>query len=131
MLASYSGASRDDRRFVLFVLCQLAVVAVLLALCSLTVPVQAPQIALGALAVVVPNSAITLIMRNMNPGALVMFAMLRSFVVAFAVILGFLVLEPLVVPYFIGAGIGVSVITFVPIALTLLRPAPTKDRTKA
>ena len=115
----------------LFVLCQLAVVAVTLAICALTVPAQAPYITIGALAVVVSNAVITLIIRNANPGALVMFAMLRSFVVAFAVILGFLVLEPLTMPYFIGAGIGIAVITFVPIAISLLQPIHTHDSTKA
>lgn len=114
----------------LFVLYQLAVVAVLLALCSLTLPVQAPSITIGALAVVIPNAACTLIMRNASPGALVMFAMLRSIVVASAVILGFLVLEPLAMPYLIGAGLGIAVITFVPIALTLLRPAVARESTK-
>ena len=131
MLVSSSGASRDDRRLVLFVLCQLAAVAVVLAICSIAVPVSAPYVAVGALAVVLPNSVITLIMRNANPGALVMFAMLRSLVVAFAVIVCFLVLEPMSAPYLIGAGLGIAVITFVPIALTLLRPAHTKDSTKA
>lgn len=131
MLASSSGASRDDGRLVLFVLCQLGVVAVILALCSLTLPVQASSIAIGALAAVVPNALITLIMRNANPGVLVMFAMLRSFVVAFALILGFLVLEPLAMPYLIGAALGIGVITFVPVALTLLRPAPAPKSTRA
>ena len=131
MLVSSSGAPRDDRRLVLFVLCQLAVVAVVLAICSIAVPVSAPYLAIGALAVVLPNSVITLIMRNANPGALVMFGMLRSFVVAFAAILGFLVLEPLTMPYLIGVGFGIAVIVFVPIALTLVRPAPTRDWTKA
>ena len=115
----------------LFVLCQLAIVAVVLALCSLAIPVSAPYLAIGALAVVLPNAVITLIMRNANPGTLVMFALLRSFVVAFAVIVCFLVLEPMSAPYLIGAGLGIAVITFVPIALSLLRPAHTSDDTKA
>lgn len=115
----------------LFVLCQLVVVAVLLAICSLVVPVSASYLAIGALAVVLPNAGITLVMRNANPGALVMLAMLRSFVIAFAVIVCFLVLEPVTAPYLIGAGLGLAVITFVPIALTLLRPAHTRDAAKA
>lgn len=127
MLVSSSGAPRDDRRLVLFVLCQLAVVAVVLAICAIAVPVSAPYLAVGALAVVLPNSVITLIMRNANPGALVMLAMVRSVVVAFAVIVCFLILEPMSAPYLIGAGLGIAVITFVPVALTLLRPAHTRD----
>ena len=115
----------------LFVLCQLAVVAVLVALCALLVPVQAPYIAIGALAVVLPNSIITLIMRNASPGALVMFAMLRSIVIAFAVISVFLVLKPEPIAFLIGAGLGIAVMTFVPIALTLLRPAYTSDSSEA
>ena len=115
----------------LFVLCQLAVVAVVLAICAIVVPVSAPYLAAGALAVVFPNSVITLIMRNANPGALVVLAMVRSVVVAFTVIVCFLVIEPMMAPYLIGAGLGLAVITFVPIALTFLRPAHTKDSTKA
>ena len=109
----------------LFVLCQLAVVAVVLALCALAVPVSASFIASGALVVVIPNAAITLLMRRANAGALVMLAMVRSFVIAITVIAAYLLLEPLTLPYFIGAGVGLAVITFVPIVLTLLRPTST------
>ena len=115
----------------LFVLCQFAVVAVALVLCALTIPGQAPAIAIGLLAVVVTHSVITLMMRRANPGALVFLALLRSFVVAFVVILGVLVLEPQKMPYLIGAGVGIGVITFVPIALTMLRPEHTRDAAKA
>lgn len=113
----------------LFVLCQLAVVAVVLALCALTVPERASFIASGALVVVIPNAAITLLMRRANAGALVMLAMLRSFVIAITVITAHLLLEPLALPYFIGAGVGLAVITFVPIVLTLLRPVSTGNST--
>lgn len=131
MLDSSSGASRDDGRLVHFVLCQLATVAVVLAISLLTAPVHAPYVTIGALAVVLPSSVITLIMRNANPGALVMFAMLRAFVIAFAVICAFLLFKPAMMPYLIGAGLGIVVMTFVPIALTLLRPTRVSDSTSA
>lgn len=115
----------------LFVLCQLAVVAVVLALCLLTVPVYAPYVTIGALAVVVPNSGITLIMQRASPGALVMFAMLRSLVIAFAVICVLLMLKPATMPYLIGVGLGLAVMIVVPIAVTLLRPARMSDSTNA
>lgn len=115
----------------LFVLCQLVAVAVVLALSALTVPVHAPYVTIGALAVVLPNSVITLIMRNANPGALVMFGMLRSIVIAFAVICVLLLFKPATMPYLIGAGLGIVVMTFVPIALSLLRPAHMSNRTSA
>ena len=115
----------------LFVLCQLFVAAVVLALCALVAPVPTPSIVIGLLAVVVPNAVFTFILRNANPGALVMFAFIRSFIVAISVILGGVLFKPIITPYFIGVGGGIAVITFVPIALTLLRSVYTSNDTKA
>ena len=105
----------------------MAVVAVVLVLCSLAVPVYAPYVTIGALAVVVPNSGVTLIMQRASPGALVMFAMVRSVVMAFAVVCALLVFKPATMQYLLGVGLGLAVTIVVPITITLLRPTPMSD----
>ncbi len=118
-----SVASRDDGRIVLYALCQLALVAVLLGVCTWIVPVLATAITLGALAAVAPNAIVALCMQRARANAFVMYAMLRSALVAMTVLGGFLSLGPPAVPYFLGVVMGVVVIAFTPIGLAAVRAA--------
>ena len=106
-----------------FILCQTAIVAVVVAVSALFVPTMAVSIAMGALAVVLPNALIGLSIRRAGAGAVVVYAMLRSLVVASVVVVAYLAFELMAGPYLAGAGIGIALVVFVPIVLELTRQA--------
>ena len=121
MLATETVLPKDDRHLVLFALCQLVLVTVVLAGALLIAPTYAIPVSSGAIIVVVANAIIASLMLRAQPGALVMYAMLRSVVVSVAVVIAYLLFMPDALAYFIGVGIGLVVITVVPVALSFRR----------
>lgn len=121
-----SVAARDDGRFVLFVLGQFVAIAVVLAACAVYDGAIATTVTVGALAIVIPNAIFTLVVRRARPIAIVTLAMIRSVFLAFVVIFTYMVFAPELIPYFVGAAIGLAVGSLAPVVLTSMRPFTTK-----
>ena len=131
VLVSETVATRDDGRLVLFILYQMTIVAVTTALCALWLPILAVPVALGAAAVVLPNALVALLIRQASRRAVVVYAMARSLVVGSTVFVGFVVLEPNVLPYLSGAGVGFALVALVPVIVELLAPTSVQRPVKA
>lgn len=115
MLANEPVAVRDDGQLVLVVMCQLAAVAMVLACSVLFVPELATAVAMGSFAAVAPSAIVALVMRRAKPNLVVVYAMMRSLLVAIVVVSTFIVVQPATLAYFAGAGIGVALIALMPL----------------